>query len=138
MLFFFWSLSLNCSFFLKRKQFSHISYITIFSNYIVTFLRSNMYICIHFISKYWMYISNKYYKSNTSYHGGRGLYMNIFTVIIKNVYYFQCNSLFLFPLKYIFSIHLRRILVQVTVLFRLLSLRCDFPFARNFCKKVIQ
>lgn len=64
-----------------------------------------MYICIHFISKYWMYISNKYYKWNTSYHGRRGLYMNIFTVIIKNVFiisnaihcfYFHWNILFLY------------------------------------------
>lgn len=64
-----------------------------------------MYICIYFIFKYWMYILNKYYKWNILYYGCRGFYMNIFIVIIKNVFiifnviycfYFYWNILFLY------------------------------------------
>lgn len=55
------SVSLYFSHFLKQKPFLHILYTTTCSKYIVTLLRSNMYMYIYIVHKYCMYKSNQYY-----------------------------------------------------------------------------
>lgn len=40
-----------------KTPFSHSLYTTNYSNYSVTLLKSNMYMYIYLISKYWMYIA---------------------------------------------------------------------------------
>lgn len=65
-----------------KTPFSHSLYTTNYSNYSVTLLKSNMYMYIYLISKYWMYIANKHYT-----------WMCIHTLQLYIYVMFMCNTL---------------------------------------------
>lgn len=63
-----------------KTPFSHSLYTTNYSNYSATLLKSNMYMYIYLISKYWMY-------------GKQILYMDVYTLQLYIYVMFMCNTL---------------------------------------------